>query len=201
MRYVDPVALAKARAEIQRMEDEGILTPDPIPSKERHIFYLRMPDDFDLTPYAKETKPHAFLAEINLRLERQKKWPEIEERRRKKLAQIYPSHSEDDDKPPGPMTTLTTDDLISEITDEVSGLPYAQRMPLLPSAPIEQILRRTRRSCQAQIRLAPPRPRLPAPTRRRLGHLAHSRRTRLRKDTHRCRVGPRSSGVQGQPTE
>ena len=26
------------------------------------------------------------------------------------------------------MTTLTTDDLISEISDELSGLPYAQRM-------------------------------------------------------------------------
>ena len=37
------------------------------------------------------------------------------------------------------------------------------------------------------------------PTRRRLGHLAHTRRTRLRQDTHRCRVGPRSSGVQGSP--
>ena len=29
------------------------------------------------------------------------------------------------------MTTLTTDDLISEITDEVSGLPYAQRMAVV----------------------------------------------------------------------
>ena len=29
VRYVDPVALAEARAEIQRMKDEGILTPDP----------------------------------------------------------------------------------------------------------------------------------------------------------------------------
>ena len=42
-----------------------------------------------------------FEADIKLRLERQKQWPEIEERRRKKLAQIYPSHSEDD-KPPDP---------------------------------------------------------------------------------------------------
>ena len=29
VRYVDPVKLAEARAEIQRMKDEGILTPDP----------------------------------------------------------------------------------------------------------------------------------------------------------------------------
>ena len=36
------------------------------------------------------------------------------------------------------MTTLTTDDLISEITDEVSGLPYAQRMAVVRA--YEQIL-------------------------------------------------------------
>ena len=36
-----------------------------------------------------------FRAGIALRAERRKKWPEIEERRRKKLAQIYPSHSDD----------------------------------------------------------------------------------------------------------
>ena len=98
VRYVDPVALAKARAEIQRMKDEGILTPDPTRPKIDISSYLP-PDDFDLTPYAKE-EAAAFLAEVNLRLERQKQWPEIEERRRKKLAQIYPSHS--DDGPPNP---------------------------------------------------------------------------------------------------
>ena len=98
VRYVDPVALAEARAEIQRMKDEGILTPDPTRPKIDISSYLP-PDDFDLTPYAKE-EAAAFLAEVNLRLERQKQWPEIEERRRKKLAQIYPSHS--DDGPPNP---------------------------------------------------------------------------------------------------
>ena len=36
------------------------------------------------------------------------------------------------------MTTLTTDLLISEITDEVSGLPYAQRMAVVRA--YEQIL-------------------------------------------------------------
>ena len=97
VRYVDPVALAEARAEIQRMKDEGILTPDPTRPKIDISSYLP-PDDFDLTPYAKE-EAAAFLAEVNLRLERQKQWPEIEERRRKKLAQIYPSHSDDDDPP------------------------------------------------------------------------------------------------------
>ena len=94
VRYVDPVKLAEARAEIQRMKDEGILTPDPTRPKIDISSYLP-PDDFDLTPYAKE-EAAAFLAEVNLRLERQKQWPEIEERRRKKLEQTYPSHSEDD---------------------------------------------------------------------------------------------------------
>ena len=78
VRYVDPVALAEARAEIQRMKDEGILTPDPTRPKIDISSYLP-PDDFDLTPYAKE-EAAAFLAEVNLRLERQKQWPEIEER-------------------------------------------------------------------------------------------------------------------------
>ena len=78
MRYVDPVALAEARAEIQRMKDEGILTPDPTRPKIDISSYLP-PDDFDLTPYAKE-EAAAFLAEVNLRIERQKQWPEIEER-------------------------------------------------------------------------------------------------------------------------
>ena len=97
MSKVDPEALAKARAEIQRMKDEGILTPDPNAEKIDITPYLP-PDDFDLSPYAKE-EAAKFWAEVELRLERQKQWPAIEERRRKKLAQIYPSHSEDD-KPP-----------------------------------------------------------------------------------------------------
>ena len=91
--HVDPEALAKARAEIQRMKDEGILTPDPNAPK-RRITVPEIPEDFDVTPYKEEAA--AFWAEIELRYERQKQWPEIEERRRKKLAQIYPSHSEDD---------------------------------------------------------------------------------------------------------
>ena len=99
VRYVDPVLLAEARAEIQRMKDEGILTPDPSRPK-IDISKYRMPKDFDPTPYAKE-EAAKFWAEIDLRLERQKNWPKIEERRRKKLEQIYPSHSEDEsDGPP-----------------------------------------------------------------------------------------------------
>ena len=99
VRYVDPEALAKARAKIQRMKDEGILTPYPRGSRPR-ITVPEIPEDFDVTPYLKEGAAK-FEADIKLRLERQKQWPEIEERRRKKLAQIYPSHSEDD-KPPDP---------------------------------------------------------------------------------------------------
>ena len=89
---------ASIEATFNRMEEEGILTPDPTRPKIDISSYLP-PDDFDLTPYAKE-EAAAFLAEVNLRLERQKQWPEIEERRRKKLAQTYPSHS--DDGPPNP---------------------------------------------------------------------------------------------------
>ena len=103
MSKVDPEALAKARAEIQRMKDEGILTPDPNAPKIDITPYLP-PDDFDLSPYSKEIAAK-FWADIELRYERQKAWPAIEERRRKKLAQIYPSHSEDapaDSNPPDP---------------------------------------------------------------------------------------------------
>ena len=97
VRYVDPVKLAEARAEIQRMKDEGILTPDPN-APLIDISSYRMPKDFDITPYAKE-EAAAFWADIELKYERQQKWPEIEERRRKKLEQTYPSHSEEDEPP------------------------------------------------------------------------------------------------------
>ena len=99
VRYIDPEALAEVRAEIQRMKDEGILTPDPNGPK-RRITVPEIPEGFDATPYLKEGAAK-FEADIKLRLERQKQWPAIEERRRKKLAQIYPSYSEDD-KPPDP---------------------------------------------------------------------------------------------------
>ena len=89
---------ASIEATFNRMEEEGILTPDPnAPAID--IPMHRMPKDFDSTPFEKE-EAAAFWAEIDLRIERQKQWPEIEERRRKKLAQIYPSHSDDEDKAP-----------------------------------------------------------------------------------------------------
>ncbi len=105
VKYLDPVKLAAARAEVQRMKDAGELTPDPN-ARPIDLSKYMPPDDFDLTPYAEE-EGAAFLAEVRLRLERQKQWPEIEERRRKKHEQTYPSHSEDlddadTDKPPDP---------------------------------------------------------------------------------------------------
>ena len=88
----DDEVWAKIEADLKRMEDEGILTPDPNGSP-IDISNYRFPKDFDSTPYEEE-EAAAFKAEIELRLERQKQWPEIEERRRKKLAQIYPSHTD-----------------------------------------------------------------------------------------------------------
>ena len=83
---------AKIEADLKRMEDEGILTPDPNGSP-IDISNYRFPKDFDSMPYEEE-EAASFKAEIELRLERQKQWPEIEERRRKKLAQVYPSHTD-----------------------------------------------------------------------------------------------------------
>ena len=90
----DEERLAAIEADLNKMIDEGILTPDPN-APPIDISAYRMPKDFDITPYAAE-EAAAFRAEIELRIERQKQWPEIEERRRKKLAQTYPSHSERD---------------------------------------------------------------------------------------------------------
>ena len=85
-------------AELKQKEEQGILTPDPNAPKIDYSYYLP-PDDFDLTPYLDE-EDAKFRAGIALRAERRKKWPEIEERRRKKLAQIYPSHSDDGGEQP-----------------------------------------------------------------------------------------------------
>ena len=83
---------AKIEADLKQMEEAGILTPDP-DAPPIDISMYRMPKDFDSTAYEEE-EAAAFKAEIELRVERQKQWPEIEERRRKKLAQIYPSHTD-----------------------------------------------------------------------------------------------------------
>ena len=85
-------------AELKQLEEDNNLPPDrPVP-KIDYSYYLP-PDDFDLTPYLDE-EDAKFRAGIALRAERRKQWPEIEERRRKKLAQIYPSHSDDGGEQP-----------------------------------------------------------------------------------------------------
>ena len=84
-------------AELKQKEEDGILHPDPnAPKLDMPIF--RFPKDFNSGPYEEE-EAAKFRAEIALQVERRKKWPEFEEYRRKKLAQIYPSHSDDDDPP------------------------------------------------------------------------------------------------------
>ena len=85
----DPKWLA-AIAEVKRMEDEG-----EIPTVEFDPFkpMYKWATDEEVRPYAAEAAAK-LRADIKLRLERQKQWPEIEERRRKKLAQIYPSHTD-----------------------------------------------------------------------------------------------------------
>ena len=92
------------------------------------------------------------------------------------------------------LTDLNNVDRLNAIVDHLKSIPLSQRAGVIEA--FQRGLEETREG-QAKIRLAPPRPRLPAPARRRLGHLAHSRRTRLRQDTHRCRVGPRSGRGQG----
>ena len=82
--------------EIKRMEDEGIIPKveyDPFNPKSRMTG-----TEEEIAPYADEVAAK-YRAELDLQAERRAKWPEIEERRRKKLAQIYPSHSKDDDPP------------------------------------------------------------------------------------------------------
>ena len=82
-------------AELKQLEEDGIITPDPNPPKLNYT-YCGPPDDYVIPPEVAAEEAAKFRADIALRVERQKKWPEIEERRRKKLAKIYPSHSEED---------------------------------------------------------------------------------------------------------
>ena len=94
---IDHEGLAKAFEDIQRMLDEQGITPDPNPPKLR----ISSPspewvaNNIDLV----RREAAEFRAKLDLQAERRAQWPEIEERRRKKLAQIYPSHSDDDDPP------------------------------------------------------------------------------------------------------
>ncbi len=97
VKYLDPVKLAAARAEVQRMKDAGELTPDPN-ARPIDLSKYMPPDDYVMPPEVAAEEAASFLAEVRLRLERQKQWPEIEERRRRKHKETYPSHSEDGDQ-------------------------------------------------------------------------------------------------------
>ena len=55
VRYVDPVKLAEARAEIQRMKDEGILTPDP----NAPLIDIICPRTLTLLPTPRRRLPHS----------------------------------------------------------------------------------------------------------------------------------------------
>ena len=95
----DHEGLAKALEEIQQKLDEQGITLDPNPPE--FDYPISSPskkwvaNNIDLV----REEAAKFEEELKLRIERQKAWPAIEERRRKKLAQIYPSHSDDDDPP------------------------------------------------------------------------------------------------------
>ena len=82
--------------EIKRMEDEGEI--DKVDYDPFKPVYDWAPKEA-VMPYADEVAA-AFRAELDLRAERRAGWPEIEERRQKKLAEIYPSHSDDDPENP-----------------------------------------------------------------------------------------------------
>ena len=96
----DHEGMAMALEEVERMLDEQGITRDPNPPKiDWHISSPSkewVANNIDLV----REEAAKFEEEIKLRIERQKAWPAIEERRRKKLAQIYPSHSEDEDSEP-----------------------------------------------------------------------------------------------------
>ena len=93
----DKEAWERVAAELKELEKRYNLDPNRPIRRNVYSHYLP-PDDFDLTPYLHEADE--FRAKIALQAERRRKWPEIEERRRKKIEQIYPSHSEDDGEPP-----------------------------------------------------------------------------------------------------
>ena len=83
-------------ANLRQLEDDGVITPDP--NYVSDGIPIRI---YPMSPEEAAEEAAKFIAENALKIERQKAWPEIEELRRKKLAQIYPSHSDDsEDEPP-----------------------------------------------------------------------------------------------------
>ena len=99
---IDYEGLAKVSEEVDRILEERGITPDPNPpKKDRHISSPSKKWIANNIEVIREVAAK-FQEELDLRIERQKAWPAIEERRRKKLAEMYPSHSDDDDDPPDP---------------------------------------------------------------------------------------------------
>ena len=94
---IDKEAWERVAAELKELEKKYNLDPNRVIPRNDYSHHMP-PDDFDFTPYLHEADE--FRAKIALQAERRRKWPEIEERRRKKLAQIYPSHSEEEDGDP-----------------------------------------------------------------------------------------------------
>ena len=101
----DHEGMAKALEEIQQKLDEQGITLDPNPPE--FDYPISSPskkwvaNNIDLV----REEAAKFEEELKLRIERQKAWPAIEERRRKKLAQIYPSHSDDEPSRSNPPET------------------------------------------------------------------------------------------------
>ena len=87
------------------------------------------------------------------------------------------------------LSTLTGIDRVNAITSHIVSLPQDLR-----GSTVRTYLRDLPEpeAARVDVQLAPPRPRLPVPTTRRLGHLDDPRRPRLRKDSHWSRVGPRT---------
>ena len=102
----DHEGFAESVAEVNRMmEEKGLPLFDPAnpPKSDRPINTSGPSREWVAANTDLVRKEAAeFWAKLELQEERRKQWPEIEERRRKKLAQIYPSHSEDDGDTPDP---------------------------------------------------------------------------------------------------
>ena len=104
---IDHEGFAESVAEVNRMmEEKGLPLFDPAnPPKSDRPINTSGPSREWVAANTDLVRKEAdeFWANLELQEERRKNWPEIEERRRKKLAQIYPAHSDDDgEEPPDP---------------------------------------------------------------------------------------------------
>ena len=125
--------------EIKRMEDEGII--DNVEYDPFKPMYNWAPKEV-VMPYAKEVAAK-FRAKLDLQAERRANWPEIEERRRKKLEQIYPSHLRRRRRRTAgyinmslymqTLRTLPARDRLSAVVDHVRSLPHSERPDAIES--------------------------------------------------------------------